>query len=290
MSSFEERAHNMSLVERTSGCFNYTDRFSSVEYKILYTADNQRIPRISVHTGRNQNELFYRGTLSDGYKFKGNEELISQIQESVSQTSIPIFKESYLLNNDYCKLSYGIVIENRENFDEVGNIRPLLNIYNSYDGSMASLIVFGLHILDEKGREFNCGFSKTFGTIREVHLENSPTTISPMIGEFVQTFSENIGEMVGQNFNTLDDQTVFDTLELIENIGGKNRRKSISGVIEEINERRNRLTNWDIFKAITLYTTNEKNLNVKRLENILERLFNIPSEMLELAKKCNQNK
>ena len=286
--SFLEKAQEMGLTPfpDNSECFYYSDDFSSVVYKTIYTVDNYRLPHISLHTGPDFENIKYRVVLSKDYKFKGNRILVDQITNSVDKSGLNIFEENHLLSANLSSFLDTIAIENPKNFGDIGNVRPVLDIYNSYNGTRASIVVFGIQINEStSGRKFNCGFMNKFGFLREIHLTNSLTSIAPAIGEFVSTFSENIEEMVESNYTTLDDETIQDTLGFIEKLAGKKRRINISSTIEEINQNRGRLTNWDIFKAISLYTTNERNINLKKLDNMIERVINIPTGLQRLAQR-----
>lgn len=282
--SFLENATSMGLTpfQDNDECFYYQDEFSSVVYKTIYTSQNERLPHISFHTGENLDEVRYRGILSKSYKFKGNRVLVDQMLNSINSANLTIFEERSLMSPSYSSFLYNVALENMNNFGELGNIRPSLDIYNSYNGTRASIVVFGIQINDSK-RKFNCGLMNQFGFLREIHLTNSSTSISPAIGEFVHTFNSNIEDMVQMNHEELNDETIQDTLGFIEKLSGKKRKNSISGILNEINQNRGRITNWDIFKAISLYTTNEGNLNLKKLDNLIERVVKVPVAFNQLA-------
>ena len=63
-------------------------------------------------------------------------------------------------------------------------------------------------------------------------------------------------------------------------------RKGISDVIQKITEGKSFVSCWDLFLAITRFSTVEKNLNAKViLEDIVERTLVIPVKMLEMMKE-----
>lgn len=289
--SFKNRAEDMGLTppRYISGeiinneCFYYEDIYSAIGYKYLYTADNEKIPAVSIHAGPELDKLEYCGVLSSLYRFVGNEYLVSSIEESLREAGTPVFSRRHRLTSNYCKFNYSVVIDNQNNFSGLGDIRPMMDVYNSYDGSSAAVTVFGIQIRDGNG-VYECGLSKKFGKFREVHIRSSRTSLSPIIGTFSQNFANGIDDLVQMNNNPLDEDMITDTLRFIEKLGGKKRKANISAILEDINSDRQRITNWDIFKAITYYTTQEENLNLKRLDNLVERVLHVPTNMYRLVR------
>lgn len=284
---FRDNANEMGLTQgENPNCFYYSDRFSAVAYKYLYTAESEEIPAISVHTGPDLDNLEFRGVLSDVYRFKGNEDLVNSIEESIQESNTPVFNRRARLTPNYCKFNYSVVIENRNNFPSVGDVRPMMDIQNSYNGTRAGTVVFGIQIRDSNG-VYECGLGKKFGKFREVHLQTARTRLSPIIGSFTETFSQGIDQLVRVNNEGMDNDTITDTLRLIEKLGGKKRRANVAAALDEINSERERITSWDIFKAITHYTTNEENLNIKRLEDLVERVLYVPTGMYRMVRQNN---
>ena len=283
--SFREHAQEMGLTPGTNpDTFYYEDRYSAVGYKYLHTADDEEIPAVSIHTGPDMENLDYRGVLSSVYRFKGNEDLVNSIEGSIQESETPVFTRRHRLNSNYCEFNYSVVIENQNSSPTVGDVRPMMDIYNSYNGKIASIVVFGIQIRDSNG-VYECGLGKKFGRFREVHLQSARTRLSPIIGSFTETFTSGINELIQVNNQEMDETTISDTLKLIEKLGGKKRRANVAGVLEDINSDRQRITSWDIFKAITQYTTSEENLNVKKLENLVERVLYVPTGMYRMVRQ-----
>lgn len=290
--SFKNRAENMGLTPPryisgeiiNNDCFYYEDVYSAVGYKYLYTADNEKIPAVSIHAGPDLDNLDYCGVLSSIYRFLGNEYLVSSIEESIQESGAPVFSRRHKLSPNYCQFNYRIVIDNQNTYPDVGDIRPIMDVYNSYNGTCAAVTVFGIQIRDNNG-EYDCGLAKSFGKFREIHTQNSKTRLSPVIGRFTENFANGIDDLVRLNNESLDDDVISDTLKLIEKLGGKKRRASIAAELDDINSDRERITSWDIFKAITYYTTSEENLNLKRMENLVERVLTVPTNMYRIVRQ-----
>ena len=115
---------------------------------------------------------------------------------------------------------------------------------------------------------------------------HAKTTFSTPIAQYVEIFSKNILEIVEENFNTeiTEDHllTVFDMLEEV----GKKRKLDVSSYlksIEDFNKEKNivkKINAFDLFVAISYFSTIEKNVNIKSLlEDIAEKVLVIPVEI-----------
>ena len=124
------------------------------------------------------------------------------------------------------------------------------------------------------------GFKTKILSMRQVHTVNSRTTATT-VGAFIQVFSSNILDLVRMNFeNRVSEVDVLKTLDLVEQVG-KRKRENISKMLEEISSSSNGIiSSWNIFLAITKFSTIEKNINSKAmLENIAERVLVLPEQM-----------
>jgi len=86
----------------------------------------------------------------------------------------------------------------------------------------------------------------------------------------------------------LTEEEVLGVLDLVEKTG-KKRRKEVSKILEElVGSEDNGIQSWgtssfNLFLAITKYSTVEKNLNAKTLlENVAERVLTVPPQLLDL--------
>lgn len=300
--SFADRAEGMGLsLMGDDGCFHYGDTFSEIVYRTLRTGvganivDNVEVSPLAIFTKEAglEGEWGYVGFISNMYKFQGNEDLINQIRESIQSIGNTVLRENSLMSPNLAQLRHEIVIANATNVPSVGDIYPLLNITNSYDGTKAANIGFGLFFSESESESISFGSKTKFGNMRQIHLEGSGTTLSASIGDYVDTFSQNIGDFIQMNFdNHLNEDDMLKSLDLIERQAGKKRRDAISAVLtdefggEGIESWT--ITSWQLFLAITRFSSVEKNINAKQiLENVAERVLVLPAQMIEALATIN---
>ena len=108
-----------------------------------------------------------------------------------------------------------------------------------------------------------------------------------VIGDTIELISTNLPVIAQQNFNrAINEDTLLASLDLVESVG-KRRRIEISKTLQEIQQQNQNLTLWDLFLAITKFSCSERNINAKLiLENVVERLMVLPTEMLNFLKKA----
>jgi len=273
----------MGLIELGNECFRYDDTIGSVMYKHLQTKDEIDVPIYAIFTKppvENENIPFkYAGCVSDLYQFEGNEVMNNKIRQSILEVGSPIFREYIYLNPIRTRMSNEILIQNSSNVPSVGDVYPEIIVKNTYDGSGAREFQFGFSVLRQNDdRLFGFGFSSKLGKVRQVHNMHSRTSFSTPIGKYVEFFSQNILNIIEENFNTQITQdhllTVFDMLETI----GKKRKTEVSEYVAELSKESNGVVNaWSLFLAITYFSTIEKNVNIKTLLNdIAEKVLVIP--------------
>jgi len=301
--SFEERAQVMGLSNLGGGCFYYIDRYGEVVYRILTTMsssnfseelsflndlNNFRVPYLALFT-RKRRDVHFKlvAILSDLYKFIGNDTLNQQIRDSVAETGNPILVELPVFSSNFTQMYNMITIQHPSNVPRVGDIFPTLIVRNSYNGTRRATIEFGLSMSEVDGlstRWVGFGFRTKLGTIFQVHVDSSKTFISTAVGVYVSTFSQNIVSLVEDNFNnSLSEDDVLRVLDLVEEIG-KRRREGISSILEELSGSSATTSSWNMFLAITRFSSREKNLNAKvLLENIAERVLIVPNQMISLV-------
>ena len=94
--------------------------------------------------------------------------------------------------------------------------------------------------------------------------------------------------MIQQNFEReLSEDDSMKLLEMLEKGGiGKNRAATINEYLSALENK----TSWNIFHALTRFSTMEKNINVKKLvENIAESVLVVPVQMIEAVETFNAN-
>ena len=281
----------MGLTTLENECFAYNDAIGCVTYKHLQTKDSIDVPLYSVFTKPpvEGTEFKYAGFVSDLYQFEGNEVMNNRIRASISEVGIPIFREYVYLNPIRTRMSNEILIQNVSNVPRVGDVYPEVVVNNTYDGSGAREFLFGFSILTEKTR-IGFGFKNKIGTIRQVHNIHARTSFSSPISQYVEFFSRNILDIVKCNFETEVTEehlmVVFDMLEKV----GKKRRTEVSTYISEMSkETEGRVNAWNLFLAITFFSTIERNVNIKTLlDSIAEKVLVIPVEIQQVLSSLNK--
>lgn len=284
--AFRDRALDMGLTVHSEGIYEYSDRHSSVMYMELKTNTDFPVPLLAVFTRRTPREneeateWGYVGYVSDGYQFVGNEAVLSSIRESISEVGSPIFNEHTFMNEYYTMMLNEMLIQNVTNYPQVGDIYPNIIVSNSYNGSRAVRITFGISISEsERNPRVGFGFQR-FGQMRQVHYQYARSRMSTAVGAYIDVFSQNIVSLIEENFSRrVSEEDMLAVLDAIENSVGKRRRNSLSMYLEEIGA--GNITSWNLFHSICRFSSIEKNLNARILmEDVAESVLTIPSQML----------
>ncbi len=290
MEPFTARAEEMGLdiSNADKGMYSYTDRFGEVIYRQLYTGpagdedshltDGVDIPYLAVFLkAPEQPNYNYTGYVSNMYKFVGNQNLCEPILQSIISTGSPIMRETTFLSGDLAQFRNELIISSSVKSQIVGDIMPAMIINNSYNGTKAASVSFGISTLNNVSY---VTFAFKLGQIRMVHIESSDTTMTTVISDYVETFKENITGMISESMSKcLAEEEMLATLDLIEGLG-KRRRQIISEDLPET------VTAWGMFMSIVRYSSFEPNLNVKQmLENIAQSVLVIPARMYEVLEK-----
>ncbi len=325
---FEEKAADMGLdcTHANQGFYKYSDRFGDVVYRTLVTqsapthdlscslevladlmadddtpetfsheTDGFTAPHIAIFTKKpDWNNFRYCRCISHVYKFQGHDVVTEKVKESLRGLSEGIeddilYDESSLLSPDMCVLRNYIAIMNREHAHASGNVYPTLIVGNSYDGSRAATVQFGLSVRGRGGDvnyHSNCAFE--LGKMRMVHSQYSSTTLTYGIGNFIGAFSEGITELIDQNMALeLNEDNIYATLEAIDKLSEK-KRNALQEYLDEVREN-GTLNNWQFFLAILRYSCLQTNLNLKKLlENVAESVLVLPAQMTDMLEMQQQ--
>jgi len=302
--TFGDRAVEMGLAEIAPGSYYHRDEFSELAYKKLKTlgdsgiADDEEISHLAIFTKsiEEDSEWKYQNFISDSYKFLGNATLINQIKESITAVGNVDLTERNFIAPNLTKMRHEIVINNPSVVPGVGTVSPMMNITNSYDGTGASTIVFGMHI-SESDVLSSAFCTEKFGKIKQIHLTGSSTELEAAFGEYVTIFGANIVDMITENFNNqITESDMMKVLDIIETKAGKKRREMISNELPVTDPDAEapatptpwNMTSWQLFLTLTRFTSVEENLNSKRImENIAERVLIVPEQMIEALKVIN---
>ncbi len=303
MTPFSERAEQMGLDVTLAykGLFSYSDRYGEIVYRYLtperihedpnpHDTDGREVSKLAIFTkGLDWPDYVCAGIVSDMYKFIGNDVLNQRIRDSIASVGMPIMTENAIPSLLLTKLRNEIIIQSSQEITNVGDVLPVMIVNNSYDGTKAATVAFGI-ATSYRGDRVIFGFS--LGEMRQVHIESSTTSMSSAIASYMQVFSENILDMITQSFNTrLTEDEMLATLDVIEGLG-KKRRESISNLLQEMmpdvveGQPMPLPSAWQIFLAIVRYSSFEPNLNIKRLmENAAEAVLVIPVRMYEVLER-----
>jgi len=293
--TFADRAVDMGLAVLPGGTFHYADEFSEIAYKKVATldgsgiVDNFELSHLAIFTkeaGAEQ-DWKYQNYVSDAYKFLGNATLINQIKESIQAVGDAELIERSFMDPSHTKIRHEIVISNPSTIDQVGTVYPMLNISNTYNGTGASRITFGMNIAESANvRSAFC--TEKFGKIKQIHLSGAATELTTAVGDFINVFGANIEDMISENFN--NHITEADMMKVLDKIPSKGRREKIAAELAPAEEgvASWSMTNWQLFLALTRFTSVEENLNAKVLmENIAERVLIVPQQMLDSLAAIN---
>jgi len=289
---FPQRAEAMGLRVEENECFRYDDAIGSVMYKHLQSKDGMDTPLYGVWTKPpvNDIEFQYVGYVSELYQFEGNEVMNEKIRSSISETGIPIFREYIYLNPIRTRMSNEILVQNQKSVPKVGDVFPQVIVKNTYDGSGAREFSFGFSILEKNDRIMGFGFQNKLGKVRQVHNIHSRTSFFSPISKYVEFFTSNILQIIDANFNTeVTEEHLINVFNMLEEIG-KRRKTEVSTFLGEMSkETGGRVNAWNLFLAITYFSTLERNVNIKSLLNdIAEKVLIIPVEIQNVLSTLNK--
>lgn len=299
--TFNERAVEMGLdvINEYKGSYSYSDRYGEVVYRQLSTigsddveiheTDAMPVPLIGIFTKPPESfGYMYCGYVSNLYQFIGNDILNQQIRNAIQQVGMPILVENTITSYDCTRMRNEIIIQSGQNVPEAGDILPVMIVNNSYNGTKAASVAFGISTYVRRERVI---FSFGLGEMRQVHIVNANTEMSSVISSYMEVFTGNITDLVQQNFRSrLNEDDMLGTLDLIEKVG-KRRREEISKLLQELNpapegEDPPLPSAWQMFLAIVRYSSFEPNLNIKRmLENAAESVLVIPARMYDVLER-----
>jgi len=297
---FKDRYEVMGLEGITSkGFYRYSDQYAEVVYRQIITmsnneennqhnTDNKILPLIAIFTKHpvNDEEYTYCGILSELYQFMGYDVLNKKIRDSINKIGNANIIENAIIKHDKTFLRNEFIIQSsHQTISEVGDIFPVIITENSYNGSRAATLSFGL---STQVRSNSIVFKFDLGKIRQTHIVNSSSEMTSTVASYMNVFSDNIIEIVERSFeHKITEDQMFTMLDLIEKFG-KNRRNEISKLLTELNPTTTgeMPSAWQMFLAIITYSSFEPNLNIKRLlENAAESVLVIPTRMYNVLEQ-----
>jgi hypothetical protein len=310
MTPFIERAQEMGLNNSLSykGLYTYGDVYGKVAYRVLvgkdalsgdqnpHPTDGNETPLIGIWTAPPASENYqYVGHVSQIYKFLGNAILVERLASSLRQVGTPVLRASTHLAADLTSLRHEVVLESSQSSPQAGDIRPVMIASNSYNGTKAATVGFGIAV---DGGEIigDTIFGFSMGEMRMVHIASSTTRLTSGINRYMEVFNQHILEMIDMSFRTqITEQQMFATLDIIEKYG-KKRRNKISEILTELQPATREGQEpplpsvWNVFLAIARYCALEPNLNMRRmLENIAESVLVVPTRMFNVLEELQKN-
>ena len=295
--NFSDNYGEMGLSDLGDEAYFYSDQYSEIKYCRMITKNGHhdtpvfsimtRNPNVPVENGDPLEGFRHAGYVSGSYNFVGNETLVASVRDSIASAGQAVFREYPSFGAGLVSFMTEMVIENPNTQNEVGVVKPQINISNSYNGTAKAKVAFGFSVYNGNER---AGFSfwNKLVKIDQIHIRNSSAIMSGPIGDFVSMFSDNITGLIRSNFqNELDEDATGDIINILEKSGlGKTRRTELTEHINALDGK----TSWNIFHILTRYSTLEKNFNAKKiLQNVAESVLVVPAEIMEVVDTFNQN-
>ena len=198
------------------GLYSYADRYGEVVYRELrpvlmlqeepewvHPTDEINSNLMGIYTkGPEEQEYVYAGYVSELYKFIGNDIVNQRIRDAIQSVGMPILEENTILWDSFCRMRNEVVLQSSQSTPEAGDVLPVMIVNNSYNGTRAATLGFGM-AFDNIGRQVGrtiFGFS--LGEMRQVHVESSTTQLSDAVGSYMQVFNESILDMITSSFNS----------------------------------------------------------------------------------------
>jgi len=300
---FHERAEQMGLDithAEEKGMYSYNDLYGEVIYRQLATkftniatpslheTDGLAVPKLGIFTKKPEwIDYKYAGCVSDMYKFIGNDVLNQKIREAILSVGMPILEENTILDDLLTRMRNEIIIQSSQNVPNAGDVLPVMIVNNSYNGTRAATIAFGITMDYDHSK---ITFAFTLGELRQVHIESSMTSVTSAVNSYMQVFTDSILDMITQSFESrVTEDEMLTLLDVIEGYG-KKRREGISALLDNISPESGLPSAWQIFLAIVCYSSFEPNLNIKRLlENAAESVLVIPPRMYEVLDRLQSS-
>jgi len=295
--NFAAKYAEMGLTNLGDESYFYSDTYSEIKYNRLITKNKNhdssvfaimtRNPTVPVDEADPLEGFKFTGYVSSSYQFVGNEALVASVRDSVIGANQTVFREYPILGAGLTTFMTELVLENPNSVDEIGIIKPQVNISNSYNGTAKAKVSFGFSVFDGDDNRSGFSFYNKLVNMDQIHIQNSNAMMSGPIGDFVTMLSDNIVNLVTSNFqNALDDDATGEVVELIEKAGlGKTRTTELKEHITALDG----VTSWNIFHILTRYSTLEKNFNAKKiLQNVAESVLVVPAEIMGVVEQFNE--
>jgi len=287
------------------GLYSYSDRYGDIVYRKLaalwsasetnpHPTDGMEVSLLGIFTRApgSEDNFEYCGIVSELYKFVGNDVLNENIRSSIREVGMPILRENTLISENFTRMRNEMIIQSAQAVPNAGDILPVLIVNNSYNGTRAATVSFGIATSYNAERVI---FGFSLGEMRQIHVASSTVHMASAVSSYMEVFSGNIAEMITSSFNTtLTEDQMLGTLDMIERFG-KKRREEISKMLQEMNQVPEGSpvplpSAWHMFLAIVRYSSFEPNINIKRmLENAAESVLVIPTRMYGVLERLQSS-
>ena len=156
---FKDRYEEMGLEGMISkGFYKYSDQYAEVVYRQVITmdceenairdyTDSQILPLIAIFTKHpvDEHDYTYCGVVSELYQFMGYDVLNKKIRDSINEIGNANIVENPIIKYDKTFLRNEFIIQSsQQTISEVGDVFPVIITENSYNGSRAATLSFGL--------------------------------------------------------------------------------------------------------------------------------------------------
>jgi len=246
--NFSENHAIMGLEDLGDNCYSYSDQYSAIKYMQLVTKNGGHdIPSFAIFVKPNDVEVSqddilegYRhvGNISGAYQFVGNDILAQTIRDSISSAGQAVFREYPIMTPNLTTFMTEMVIEHPTSINEVGTIKPQINLSNSYNGTAKASVNFGFSLYEDGAIESRngFGFENKMITLKQIHVQSAPTLMTGAVTGYVDIFSNNITQLIEENFSQeIPEDDAMKVLELVEKSGaGKQRKAMIAEFFETI--------------------------------------------------------
>ena len=142
--------------------------------------------------------------------------MCQRVRASVLAVGMPIMTEGAIMSWDHTRMRNEIIIQSSETHPQAGDILPVMIVNNSYNGTRAATVAFGIALEYNNDRTI---FAFSLGEMRQVHIQNSGTEMSSAVNSYMQVFSQDITDMITGSFNTtITEDEMLAVLDLIDDL------------------------------------------------------------------------
>jgi hypothetical protein len=181
------------------------------------------------------------------------------------------------LNN--AQIRHSIVLDSPIDIPGLGDVHVMLNISNSYDGTVALTTQAGLWYKDSRDDEVTFTSKGSLGSIVIPAGNDKQKDVVTL----VKAIAGNIAGIVeASREKTIEDDGVSSLLKKIEKSVGTRRKEILETILSEED---GTMTSWDIFESLSKFSSVEETTAAKRwFETIADSYLVISNEVRKALK------